>query len=77
MSLLQNPDYLNLFQVFKKQTKHLELKYVCMGAPGWLSQLSGALGSGHDLRVLGLSPKSGSWLSREPDVGLDPWTPGS
>ena len=32
------------------------------GSVGWAS----AFGSGHDLRVLGSSPASGSLLSREP-----------
>ena len=33
------------------------------GAPGWLSQLSVTFSSGHDPRVLGLSPTLGSLLS--------------
>ena len=39
-----------------------------LGAPGWLSQLSVPLdfSSGHDLRVVGLSPMSGSMLGMEP-----------
>ena len=36
------------------------------GAPGWLRGLTPDFGSGHDLRVLGLSPASGSLLSGEP-----------
>ena len=36
-----------------------------------------AFGSGHDPRVLGSSPASGSLLSREPDMGPDPRTLGS
>ena len=37
-----------------------------MGVPGWLSQLSVHFSSGHDLRVLGSSPRLGFLLSREP-----------
>ena len=37
-----------------------------LGAPGWLSQLSVDFSSGHDLRVMKLSPASGSALNMEP-----------
>ena len=36
-----------------------------LGAPGWLSPLSIAFGSGHDLGVLGLSQGLGSLLSEQ------------
>ena len=36
-----------------------------IGVPRWLSWLRSCFGSGHDLRVLGLSPLLGSLLSRE------------
>ena len=36
-----------------------------VGAPVWLSHLRSAFRSGHDPRVLGLSPASGFLLSRE------------
>ena len=39
----------------------------CIGPPGWLSQLSSQLliSAQVNLKVLGLSPKSGSVLSRD------------
>lgn len=44
-------------------------KLCCLRAPGWLSQLNGrlrslGLGSDHDLEVWGLSPTTGSTLTR-------------
>ena len=40
---------------------HLAYKYlISIGAPGWLSGWVSAFGSGHDPRVPGLSPTSGS-----------------
>ena len=45
----------------------VSVKMLITGVHGWLCWLSGRLsfGSGHELRVLGLSPMSGSALSKE------------
>ena len=48
------------------------IKILSVMIPMWLSQLSICFGSGHDLRVLGLSPRWGSLLSGEP---ASPFTP--
>ena len=39
------------------------IKSVADGAPGWLSRLRVCLGSGHDLRVLGLPAHRGARFS--------------
>jgi len=43
----------------------LAFKKFGTGAPQWLSWLVSAFGSGHNLRVLGSSPTSGSLFSGE------------
>ena len=46
---------LALISEFSKVTRH-EIKIKLVGAPGWLSGWASAFRSGHDPKVLGLSP---------------------
>jgi len=57
--------YKNTQILFKFEASN-SLRNKSLGAPGWLSHLASAFGSGHDPRVLGWSPASGFLLCREP-----------